>query len=364
MDYLSIVQRWPETRKMMIRNQKGFLSIIVWTHHILNLSVLVRGLPGGDLSLMSGDSPSPQVIISWTFDEKAPEVFLLDSQMVLVLKTGGEEIELSQMDACERLPLQGFGTVTLQREFNLVGARALANPLLKEAVQPVAAMATLIVKKLARFKGPNRTISSSKLQDWQILNAGDLIFHNVQVDQDNVNAYLQLVRNSLPELPPLRSLPIPPALDAYLKKQGARSDGLLPVNLRLMRLAVFVAVIASIQSLDSCAGLPLIADVSLLKGIGFVNAVQRQEGPVAYSPSDMLNLFCQMLVGLHFVVEEQATESRSFMVSDFGWTVFYQASEITTQQTQTQNNCASGEVSLLTIKQVKGNIGCVMRQAG
>lgn len=47
-----------------------------------------------------------------------PNLCLLDSEMEVILRTESEDIELRELDACERLALRKFGIVLLRREFS------------------------------------------------------------------------------------------------------------------------------------------------------------------------------------------------------------------------------------------------------
>ena len=48
-DYLCMVQKWSQSRIMVIHNQKGFLVLIVWAYHLLGFSSVVKGIPGDDV---------------------------------------------------------------------------------------------------------------------------------------------------------------------------------------------------------------------------------------------------------------------------------------------------------------------------
>jgi hypothetical protein len=323
MDYLCMVQRWKESRRVEISNQKGFLTMIVWAHCILGLSVVVKGLPGGDVLFASPDDTSRQVTIMWNFEGNDPEVCLLDSKNKVVLRTTSDDIELRELDACERLPLLGFGSVLLHREFNASIITVPENsPLLEESVQQVMSMAILIARKLVRYKGPDHTICAFDVQPWQIFDAGSIIFNGLPIGRNAINSYLEYVRKNFPEMPSIWSLPMPPALSSYLKQLNPNGDHILPINLRLIRLAVLVVVMASVSNIADCAKLPLLSDTSFLECVGFTGAVQRNKGAVTCSSSDLFYMFCQMLVGLHFITEESSNDNGSFMVSDFGWTVY------------------------------------------
>ena len=86
-----------------------------------------------------------------------------------------------------------------------------------------------------------------------------------------------------------------------------------------MRLAAVVVVSASIPRITDCADLPLIADLGKIEGNEFVSQIQFNEGLGHYGPSGLFYPLCQMLVGLFFTTHE---DGNSFLVSDFGWTVY------------------------------------------
>ena len=164
MDYLCMVQKWPESRKMTISSQRGLLTLIVWAHHLLGLSILIKGVPGGDIHFLNAEKRSPQLIIIWSLERDTPHLFqkdtpnvcLLDSEMEVILRTSSEDIELRELDACERLTLGKFGTVLLRREFSTTSSDE--SPVVLSAVQLVMAMAIIIVKKLGRSKDPSKTV--------------------------------------------------------------------------------------------------------------------------------------------------------------------------------------------------------------
>jgi hypothetical protein len=318
MDYLCIAQRWDE-RRMEISGPKGFLTMVVWAHYILDLSVVVKGVPGGDVVFARPDSRSRQVTIMWGFEGSDPEVCLLDSNNTIVLRTTSGDIELRELDACERLPLFGYGSVLLRREFDT----SEESPVVEESVQQVVSMALIIATKLIRFKGPSHTISQfDGRQTWRIFDAASIMFSGLPVKRNSIDSYLKYVRAEVGEMPALLGLPMPPALRGFLEKSNPGGNNILPVQFRLMRLSVLLVVLASVSNIKDCAELPILSDFSCLEGVGFTGAVQRNKGPITCGPSDLFFMFCQMLVGLHFITEEVSKDYQSFMVSDFGWTVY------------------------------------------
>ena len=283
MDYPCRVQRWPESRRIAIDNQKSFLTLIVWAHCVLELSVVVKGIPGGDIQFIKMEGRAPQVIITWTLGASDPEVFLLDSTMKVVLRTVPDDIEFSQLDACERLVLRDYGSTILRREFNM--PFAVQDSVLLDAVQYVIFMA-IITTKLVRTESADQSHCQYFIERWQIFEAAKSIFESLKIDEGEVDAYIDLVSKTFAKRPSLLILPRPGVLATYLDKKHPGDKRVMPVHLRLMRLASFVVKIASISGIETgmCADMPLLADFSVVEGVEFVSRVQRQEGFVSYGP--------------------------------------------------------------------------------
>ena len=81
-------------------------------------------------------------------------------------------------------------------------------------------------------------------------------------------------------------------------------------------------VMASVSGIGACADLPILANLNVNQGSS-VSSVQEKEGSILYDPAGIWHPFCRMLVGPHFTTEDSAAiNANSFMVSDFGWTVY------------------------------------------
>jgi len=70
------LQAFPGTRALDIETQNGISTIVVWCHHVLGLSILVR-LHGGFVQVRFGDDTQPNIVISWGASESATLLNLL-----------------------------------------------------------------------------------------------------------------------------------------------------------------------------------------------------------------------------------------------------------------------------------------------
>ena len=152
MDYLFILQKLPEDRMMVIESQQAFITLIIWSHYCLDLDVVVTGVPGGDIVLGRKPDSSPQVIIKWKIpgsEVAVADVCLFDSSMNVVLEP--EEPRQRQIEGCERLPLEDFGTTMLWRWMNTETTISQNSDIYTEAVQHILALAIVKIPHLLRF---------------------------------------------------------------------------------------------------------------------------------------------------------------------------------------------------------------------
>lgn len=218
MDYLYLVQSLPDQRKVLISDQKGCLTLVVWAHYVLGLTVAVVCARIPDKNVLFGDTRSPQVIISWqecedrsehinhsligvcrshaTFSppspstavdarirvgsttftiptnktklrsvapikrlptRREPDIRLLDQDMSVVLQSSPEEQGSSRIairSAFDRHPLLGYGTVCLRRTFNLKHIAPDNDPVYEDSVNLVTALAIHVSRRLDRTIEP------------------------------------------------------------------------------------------------------------------------------------------------------------------------------------------------------------------
>lgn len=93
MDHLYILQRFPEEYMVEVQGVRGFITIIIWAHYVLDLTVKV--MIGGTVGTLGqhirfGRGITDQVIICWEMDLDDVEIQLLDSKMQVVLQAISE----------------------------------------------------------------------------------------------------------------------------------------------------------------------------------------------------------------------------------------------------------------------------------
>lgn len=202
MDYLYLAQSVAEDRKVTLSNRKGFITLIIWAHHLLDLVVIVSGVPGGNLIFGEG---SPSIIIQWIPSANFwvladPEICLLDSDMKIILKTEPDHFRSGMLEAYERHPLQGLGTTLLQRTFSVYTTAVRDNPLYIEAAQWTLVMALILSEKTHRVGPLNNQFTRFILDRWHIVTSARMIFHGIDFEEV-VNTYISKTAAMLPLLP-------------------------------------------------------------------------------------------------------------------------------------------------------------------
>ena len=221
MDYLYLVQRFPEDRKMTVSNQMGSITLIVWAHYILGLNVVITN--SSDMVVVFGNNQNPQVIITWVettgtvfnaagwpesrelHENEGPEIRLLDSKMSVVLSSAPEPENWNKIDAEDRHLLANYGTTYLQRLYNTTVITDHCDPIYSESVSIVTAFAIYMDRgfdnKLNALDGPEngehdipfRPIS---VETWRILASAKLIFANTPPQPETIDYYLMRLGES------------------------------------------------------------------------------------------------------------------------------------------------------------------------
>ncbi|KAL8824902.1 MAG: hypothetical protein Q9191_004741 [Dirinaria sp. TL-2023a] len=327
MDYFYITQKFPEDRQIIFGHYEGILTIITWAYHVLDLTVLVKGAPGGDV-IFGKRIHFPQVIIVWSpyQDEQWQEVCLLDKNSEVVLRTEKDEMTFTCLEARERLPLQNYGTILLHREFNRYVSVLKNEPVHTDAAQMIVAMAIVDSRKLLRTAPyENVTFSPLRIERWRIINFAGIIFQDLTLDIRAVDAFADVLINDEDYA---RGGPLPRSLELHLEKTKRWTQGIPSSCLGLLRrLARLTLVFSNVAGVEDSANLPLIADLSHLDWFASPNL--SFDSSDAVPESKFLNLAASILLGNRSFHQINKTDSsiddRTFLVSDYGWSVFVSA---------------------------------------
>jgi hypothetical protein len=331
-DYLYIVQKFPEDRKILLKSEKGAIPVIVWAHKILGLNVVIRPSskhPRGELYF--GHSNSPEVIIHWRDQETmasrsdSPEILLLDQSMDVVLSTLSDSSATTGLETAERHSLENFGTIHLKRHFNQNIVVGFSEPVYSEMVQLILALVVLMSRK-TRPETPFESISirnEYSLDIWRIGEAARVIFRDCwpKFDMDAINEFIDIIRNQS-----ISEISLPASITGNYSKRlkaAGHDPGKESRKLRklVMNLAFFTFAFAHVEHVESCSSVPLklcfvAGSIPHKVEAQFNGGVKRLE----ILASTLFFYIARFLVS-HRLNEKD--EERTILLSDFGWSLSF-----------------------------------------
>ena len=249
-DSLCIMQRLPEEHMLTVSEPKGCITLIVWAHHVLDLSVLLQGpTPAQNILFSRNMESSPNVIIQGTMiTYQGPEICLLDRKREVQLRIDPSLAEFVRMEARERLPLCGYSSVNKCRDFN-------EPPSFREslefhdAVEYAIAMAIVLSRNVARAVDVKTTVAPipCSIKNWQIFEAAAVLFSGVNYEEAVITKYADEIPLQQP-LIDLRLNSLPCALRSYLSTK--EWDGF--AESQIGKAAVDLLVMATVADIGSC----------------------------------------------------------------------------------------------------------------
>ena len=330
MDYLYILQSLPEDRIMQVEYYSGMMPLVIWAHFILGLTVTIQGSPDGTVKF--GHASTSNVIINWLQPgeyDTSESVSLLDNSMDVILHSGRDEM-LATITAEERIPLEGYGTTFLRRHCNRSTMVSDDSQGYSDFVAFVCALT--IRMSLALYRFPHSVSMSAGLlagshfpdsvEQWRIFGATRILFRGIDFDESVVNRWLGKMMgfNSKTWL---NGVPI--AMRTLLSGPQTDEPHVIPRRL-LIPFPILILAFSHVSEVEACAALPLV--------YGFHSTMFQEpiykafdswdwKSPIQIAEDDWFILVCTILVGLRIRDEPRATWERAFLISDYGWSVFF-----------------------------------------
>ena len=231
LDMFPMVQTLPNDRLIHIQIpvgdhvHSGISALVVWAHHVLNLTVLVRSR-GHDRqsgnTTRFGNSDSEQILIEEVAVDHDASIILLDSQRthLLTIKPDPDADGDSLIGFVRRIPAKGWGNAILSEELGSLYMLKTHSRAVFEDIQTVTSAFAFIVAKnlikddseryddeeIARLGSQNMY----KVDEKRLLLVCRFLFDNPRIDQTAVNTYV--AQYSLRELN--YYLPKPPSIEA------------------------------------------------------------------------------------------------------------------------------------------------------
>ena len=300
LDMFPSVQSLPQDRIVHIRLPQddtqawGACPLVVWTHHLMDLNVIVRRKTG---TVHFGDGTIAQVVIEELPYLDEPSITLLDALEDVLLEIRPEPGMVSMtIDSVLRVPAKGYGNQVIFDSLKDMESRIKAEDkaVLEEIQVTVCAISQLISSHLyhddaRRFGIKDR--KSSKFRDCtadirlyvdrdKILKASKFLFENHDLSQRTVDNYIpsyayHALKGS--------ELPIPDAFRTVCKRRSVSDDWIAEswdlLCMDLVTLSFLNIAFAHVLNLEDCASLMLGAHSSFqLSGLALSEQLYDWDG--------------------------------------------------------------------------------------
>ena len=353
LDYLFLAQSLPEDRRMTVSNEAGCITLIVWAHYVLGLTVLVRGNLNTSVIFRS-EASSPQVVIFWLGEHKSeqPEVRLLDHDLAILLEIQPEGKLSMPLKTEERHTLRSYGTTYLRRLFNKTVFTADNHPVYEETAKLVTALAIHTSGRVDRDMSSQGRIAIRHMKDeaenlkpyhpielelWRLLKCARVIFHGLALASNEISEYVKYLSQT-----PLDADTLPfswqSLLDAVTSPSSTPSSGRswawLELNQHMFQLAEIVFLFACVEDIAACEDMPLLVSdnrharsAMVCKQISEVSC--NLETRVLLCAHDIFHGIAKSLTKSTFEERDDDPVSGAFrpkgflwLISDFGWSIF------------------------------------------
>lgn len=322
------LQRWPEEYKMVVNGLQGFITIIIWAHFVLGLTVEIVGSPGGNFRF--GPQHIVHVFISWSDQLDVLEIHLLDSKDDRIFMTSladdssGDDL-LSAFG--ERAKLKSYCMTSIRRELNAKTRVPEGDEVQLGVVRMVLAIAYIVSKKICRVRQVQTSSRSNsrpeKDNEWSVtieedrfFNSAETLFSGLGIDEDTTKNLANRIKGK-----PFGLDLLPIALQGHVERIGNDPSNMRELERFLQSLVSFVLLFALVDEVKTCADVPLI----LMESRGFVrltiDKMLATEEKVHIEESTLFHALCSLLVGGSFGREDRDSGGRTFAVCDFGWSV-------------------------------------------
>ncbi|MCJ1486617.1 hypothetical protein MMC06_006795 [Schaereria dolodes] len=228
LDAFTAVQRLPENHYLQIQSIEGVVTLVVWAHRVLGMTVEVHS----DLGRIKFGTGDEVVSIGCTVEDSkwTPSVTLLDETQDTIFKASMDAIEDAPLEPACRHPAFGYGSKVLSLD---IDDALVAH----EIMQRIISSCLLISKQYNYAKQ-------------QVLRAGRLLFPQYEVSQKIPETVLAegcvALHGWLPDQQP--------AFLADYIQHGGSNEG---VQRLMKRLTNVVLALSMIRNLDECGAVPL-----------------------------------------------------------------------------------------------------------
>jgi len=305
LDAFTAVQYFPDERLIRIETWQGVVTIVVWAHHLLGLTVRVHA-QGNSICFGRG---SEQVSIDCELRATETDttcIALLDAAQEVHFSLSPNPAEEPTLEPACRHPALGYGNRIFSFDVE-------DHVVVRELAHRVVASCLMVVKEGLEQRQAAGTCDSGGLlipSRRRIINTGSLLFEDLDCSPTHLDRLLQepcLLRCSW------EPHEIPEIVEAYLKshhKSMRLSAKAIPVKKTFRRLCYILLAFANVLDIDACSGLPL----DLYPGLQ-INREQIQ----LPTTSESFDVLSRLLLGNQY---EEEKVRKAALLSSWGWSIF------------------------------------------
>ncbi|KAL8727605.1 MAG: hypothetical protein Q9181_005647 [Wetmoreana brouardii] len=278
LDMFPMVQRWPSERMIHIQTPidekrgSGLCALVVWAHHVLDLTVLVRSCRNNGQSaeyIKFGSADLEQVFLEEVTADDEAFISLLDAETEHLLTIRSDpDAEQGLIGTARRVPARGWGNALLADRMNGLHTYLTTSKAVIQEFQIVTcAFAFIIAKNLSRVNTSRDTVvDMAKMRgmilldvdQYHLLQASRFLFDNPHISHGQIDSFVaQYSFKALND-----NLPRPAALEAALRAVTPLPDNAGVVDIVWMticdharRLSVFLIALSYVVNLEDCGEL-------------------------------------------------------------------------------------------------------------
>ena len=286
MDCLYLTQHLPDDRFITVSNAIGFVTLTIWAHFILGLTVHITSEEFE--AVIFGDTEHAQMVIMWSHmdldrptgisteaieaGKHEPHIQLLDRNMTLIFQSVHCPGDWTWLTAEDRQPLSEYGAIHLYRALNNDTIIEDHDPIYKESVNLVTALAIHVVQNYKcpldtnklTFVGLGNEDSLRRpkrgIEIWRVYDASKLIFSQLAncFETASINTYLThlAVRKLDIDMLPQASRALVERAQVKHPKRAPQTEYFKAVQ----TLAYVIFLLAHVEDVHTFSELPLLWD--------------------------------------------------------------------------------------------------------
>ncbi|RJE25781.1 hypothetical protein PHISCL_01894 [Aspergillus sclerotialis] len=328
-DYLYLVQAFPEDRVMAVPNQAGLIPLVIWAHYVLGLTVLLKSSPDGDI--LFGSSSHAQVIIKWCDHmDLAEPINLLDSNMDIVLSTELMQNIHARIISEERCRLKGYGTKLIYRWNNTDSRTALSRVQLVQLVLAFCRVVSpMLYRVCLRGKGLSKPLTQYRdnAAPWRLTEAAEVFFDGIMWSEEEIDKHTDYLKTrTLESLFETILDPMQRGTDCALALK--LNKGYIHGQVQFVKMvAIMLLACSKIVNIQSCSDMPLtFCHHGLYSFVrdGIYEKISNWDGRqyLPINEADWFNIIARLLLNNEFKAEPRSNRKRMSLVSAWGWSIY------------------------------------------